>query len=298
MELRHLSYFTVLAKEMNFRKAAERLNISQPPLSRQIDALERELGVALTRRKGRTSELTPAGEFFRGEAEKLLAAAAALARRTSLFADGEAPRPLRIGCIGSLMFTFFPEFIAGLRRGAADARIEIEEIGTENQEEAILDGRIDLGFLRAWVSREGIKYDPLGEERLSLLYPLAMAPEGSGLASFSRLPFIKGTAPGLGERIVEICRKAGFEPNTTIECSQFASLLKLVSAGVGWTIVPEPALSRIVLEGTAATPLPDTVEFGVAYREGPVPERMAAAIRAAKLFVGEKARAENVPELI
>lgn len=115
------------------------------------------------------------------------------------------------------------------------------------------------------------------------------SPEGDRkLASFAGRPFDKGTAPGLGERIVDICRSAGFEPKTAIECSQFASILKLVSAGVGWTIVPTPALARLGLEGTATIPLRETVEFGIAYREGTLPARMAAVIRAARDYAAER----------
>lgn len=282
MDLRRLRYFVTLAEEMNYRRAAERLHLSQPPLSRQIAALEGELAVRLTERSGRGFRLTRAGAYFRAGAEKLLADAEALERGTRLEGGGPSAA-LRMGCVGSLMFTVFPDFAARLRGSLAGARLEIAEMGTEEQARALVGGEIDLAFLRPWIVGPGLVYEKLGAEGLSLVYPRSLAEEGTpSLERFAPHPFVKGTAPGLYELIAGICRNAGFEPRTTVECSQFASLLRMVSAGIGWTVVPAPALARFDLGDAGTLALAESVEFGLAYREGTPPGLLSAAVAAAR----------------
>jgi DNA-binding transcriptional LysR family regulator len=285
MELRHLRYFIALSEEMNFRKAAERLNMSQPPLSRQIAALEREIGTRLTQKKGRTFTLTPAGAYFRDEAKKVVNAVSALERQTRIKGETE-DIPLRIGCVGSQMVSSMPDLASFLKERVVGLRIEIEEMDTETQGRAILAGNIDFGILRSWVARTGVRYERLGDEALSLLYPESM---GDGterdIAAFARYPFIKGTAPGLSERILAICGEAGFAPSVSVECSQFASIVRLVAVGLGWTIAPQQALLQFSVEGTRMLDLGESIEFGIAYREGNLPEKIVAAVEAAKEFM-------------
>lgn len=285
MELRHLRYFIALSEEMNFRKAAERLGMSQPPLSRQIAALEQEIGTRLTQKKGRTFSLTPAGAYFRDEAKKLVNAVSALERQTRFKGETE-DIPLRIGCVGSLMVTTMPDLVSVLKERVSGLRIEIEEMDTETQGRAILSGNIDFGILRSWGSRAGLRYERLGDEQLSLLYPEAMiGGPASDIAAFARYPFIKGTAPGLSERILGICGDAGFAPAVSVECSQFASIVKLVAVGLGWTIAPKRALPVSGPPGTRMMDLGESIEFGIASREGNLPEKVTAAIEAAKVFM-------------
>lgn len=290
MELRHLRYFIALAEEMNYRKAAERLNMSQPPLSRQIAALEHEVGTKLTQRKGRTFTLTPAGLYFRDEAKEIVNAVNALERQTRI--KGESSElPLRIGCVGTLMIAAVPELVSFMQNRLPGLRMELEEMDTETQERSILAGNIDFGILRSWSTKAGLRYQSLGKEQMALLYPTAMV-EGSprGLPDFAPYPFIKGTAPGLSEWLLDICRGAGFTPRVSVECSQFASIVRLVVAGLGWTIAPSHAIRQFDTPGTRAMVLGDAIEFGIATREGRLPEKQIEAVEAVKSFIRDKLR--------
>jgi DNA-binding transcriptional LysR family regulator len=287
MELRYLRYFAKLTEEMNFNRAAERLNISQPPLSRQIKMLEEELGTSLLLRKGKKFQLTEAGRFFNEGALRILEDVALLERQTRLVGhDREAV--IRIGCIGSIMFSFFPDLLAFLTKQAPESRIEIAELASEQQANAIRSGKIDVGFLRSWVESENLRFEALGEESLSIIHPLAMnAAPSAGLSFFADKPFVSGSAPGLHERIEGACERAGFAPRVAYECSQFSSILKLVAAGLGWSVIPTFALKRLAIDGVGMIVLPDTVLFGIAYREGLLPERIKIVIDGSKSFIAK-----------
>ncbi|HRZ65465.1 MAG TPA: LysR substrate-binding domain-containing protein [Spirochaetia bacterium] len=288
MELRYLRYFLAVAEEMNFSRAAKRLHISQPPLSRQIQALERELGTRLIDREGSRFRLTEAGLLFQEGAGRILDEVAGLERRTRLAGD-EGAKLVRIGFVGSMMLSLLPELLAHLTELLPETRLDLVELATEAQVQAVLAGRIDLGFLRSWVDTEGICFEPLGEEPFSILCPEALVPaESSSLAAFAGLPFVgaaRAAAPGLGDRIRETCAAAGFQPELRYECSQLSSVIQLVSAGLGWTIVPAFSIRRMAIEGVRVLPLPEHAALGVAYRVGPLPERVRAVVEESKRYI-------------
>lgn len=288
MELRQLRYFIAVAEEMNFHRAARRLHISQPPLSRQIDSLEKELGALLFERRGGGIVLTKAGGLFLEGARRLVADAEILARETGL-AGGQGPATLRVGCVGSIMYSFFPELLAYAQPRMGGLRFEIAELSTEDQAEALLSGGLDIGFLRGWAPRPGLRFLPLGEESLSLLYPARLAGKArsGGLAALAEEPFVSGSAPGLSEKIAEACGRAGFSPRKAFECGQFSSIVKLVAAGLGWSIAPAFALRKMSMEGVEQSALEDSILFGVAHRDGPLPRPVEEFLGLARSFVGE-----------
>ncbi|MGO8694782.1 MAG: LysR family transcriptional regulator [Rectinemataceae bacterium] len=290
MELRYLKYFVTVAEEMNFVRAAQRLNITQPPLSRQIMDLESELGVLLLDRSGAHFRLTEAGIFFKHEAARILDQVAALVRQTQLV-GGNAENCVRIGYVGSIMSSFLPELLAFLREKRGDIRMEIVELPTEEQVDALVSGRIDMGLLRSWAPREGIVFEALGEESLSIVCPtsaLPLKPERTELSYFASMPFVSFSSdatPGLVERINDICTKNDFTPQTAFDCNQFSSVLKLVASGLGWSIIPTYALHMMTIEGVGLIPLHDKILFGLAYKAGPLPERVRETVESTKSFI-------------
>ncbi len=288
MELRHLRYFLAVAEEGGFHAAAERLHLTEPPLLRQVKALEAELGTALLVREGRRIRLTSAGEYLRAGARALVTEADALMRRTTL--AGGAPGRVRLGCVGSMMYSFFPELVAFLSRFDEALRFEILELSTEDQARALAMGDIDLGFLRDWAPRPGLTYRPLGEERLAAIYPRCwnLAAEHPTLADFSTRPFVAGTGAGLAGRIAEACARSGFSPQKTYECSQFSSILRLVAAGLGWSVVPAEAVRDLHVEGLDFVELEDRLPFGAAFKSSALPEREARLVDAAARFAAER----------
>ena len=147
MELRHLRYFIAVAEELHFRRAAERLHMSQPPLSQQIRQLEEEVGAQLLTRNQRKVELTAAGAAFLVRAREILDAVEDAARQARRVQRGEVGR-LAVGFVGSAMYSFVPELLRGFREQAPDIALRLHELGTTEQLRQLDDGRLDVGFLR------------------------------------------------------------------------------------------------------------------------------------------------------
>ena len=147
MELRHLRYFVVVAEELHFRRAAERLHMSQPPLSQQIRALEEEVGATLLLRNQRKVELTAAGAAFLERAREILAPVEDAARQARRVQRGEVGR-LAVGFVGSAMYSFVPELLRAFREQSPDIALRLHELGTSEQLRQLEDGRLDVGFMR------------------------------------------------------------------------------------------------------------------------------------------------------
>eukprot|EP01042_Synura_sphagnicola_P011074 gene11074-14161_t len=146
MELRHMRYFVAVADERNYTRAAERLHIAQPPLSRQIQQLEEELGVALIEKGVRPLRLTDAGTFFYAHAQELLAKAAELKTMTQRV--GKIERSLSIGFVASTLYGLLPQIVRRFRARYADVDVSLQELTTMQQIQALKDGTIDVGFGR------------------------------------------------------------------------------------------------------------------------------------------------------
>jgi DNA-binding transcriptional LysR family regulator len=293
MELRYLKYFLAVADEMNFNRAARRLHISQPPLSRQIQALERELGTKLLERDGKRFQLTDAGRHFRDGSARILDEVAALERQTRLIGDSGSCL-VRIGYVGSMLFSMLPDLLVHLESHMPDVRLDIIELATEQQADAILSGKIDLGFLRSWAETEGVAFESFGEETLSVVYPVSMEKTlagRSGLVAFAGQPFVaisERAAPRLAELVAMTCAEAGFEPRPRYECSQVSSVVGLVAAGLGWSVVPASAIAKQAAASVMIEPLPTKVTLGLAYKAGALPDRVRAVADAAREYLGRR----------
>ena len=288
MELRHLRYFLAIAEELNFSRAAERLHISQPPLSRQIRDLATELGVVLFDRTGRQLKLTAAGLHLKTEGGQLLDTVTSLRRRLRQIGGQDKPS-LRIGYVASLMLTILPDLLVQVKKQHPNLMIEVSEMYTEAQVAEILAGRLDIGLVRSWGGSEKLNYDRLGEESLSVIYPTSFfmanpAPRTiADLASFPFIAFRRSISPGLAAHIDLICERSGFVPQAAYEINQIYSAHRLVEASLGWSVVPVIPALQVNQKTKGSILLPDCFEFGITYRPGLFPEIIQTIITTAKL---------------
>lgn len=254
MELRHLRYFVCLAEEMHFGRAAQRLAISQPPLSQQIRALEDELGARLFDRTSRRVRLTEVGLAFLPEARETLLQAERAAEAARLAQRGEIGR-LGIGFTASAPFV--PRVTSALyrfRQAYPRIDLELQELGRDAQIDLIEQGRIDFGMVRAFgapVLPVSLRSSCLLEEDLLLAiredHRLARREGTLGVADLAGEPMVLyGAANGAGfyEYFRALCESAGFEPKVGMEVGSLATLLGLVSAGFGATVLPR-SLARL-----------------------------------------------------
>lgn len=286
MELRHLRYFVAVADEGHITRAAERLGIQQPPLSQQIQALERELDAQLFRRKPRGVELTPAGRALYDEARAILARAEEAVAATRRAAQGEAGR-IGIGFTSSASFhPFVPRAIRAFREAHPLVALALEESGTIELVEALRARAIDAAFVRSPVGESAdLSVEPLFDEPM-----VAALPSGhplSGVANMLPLAALAGegfilyrrpVGPGLHDAIIAACDRAGFSPKIGQEAPRMLSTLSLVAAGLGVTVVPA-SMSRLEAEGVVYRPIDPsaqlTAPLNLAYRR----DEISAAVR-------------------
>jgi DNA-binding transcriptional LysR family regulator len=243
MELRHLRYFIAVAEELHFGRAAERLFIAQPPLSQQIQQLERELGFLLFNRTQRRVELTAAGQLFLDEARELLTGLEKAVSASRRVARGEVGW-LGIGFVGTATYEFLPAVLSEFRTQYPEVELVLRELVTAKQVQALRDRRIHVGLARPGVVEEGIVSESLYREPL-----VAALPERHPLSQRDRLtlealasePFIlfpRHPKPSYADFLVGICEQAGFTPHVVQETAEIHTAISLVAAGLGVTLVP------------------------------------------------------------
>ena len=261
MELRHYRYFIAVAEELHFRRAAERLHISQPPLSQQIKQLETELGVRLLERSSRRVELTDAGRTFLGEAHAVLAAVDRSVTRVRRTARGELGW-LRLGFVASAVADLLPPLLERFRAATPDVEFELHGLNTEEQVRALDSDVIDLGIARDLQRSERFERILLRTEPLVAVLPGAHPLAGRsaiGLADLADDDFIalpRSRVPRLHDRLLSLCRVAGFNPHLAQEAMQFPTILSLVAANIGVAIVPA-SVQGFRSAGVVYTPLRD-----------------------------------------
>ena len=232
-----------MAEELHFGRAAARLHVSQPPLSQQVQRLERELGVELFRRNRRHVELTAAGSALVPEARRTLAAADRAVAAVAAVAAGSAGR-LAIGFVGSTAQGVLPGLVRALRARAPGIEISLLEANTGLQVELLRLGQIDAGLVRPPIQAAGIEVEIVGREPLRAVlpydHPLAERPSVD-LAALADDPFVlfpRSIGPGLYDQIVGLCRAAGFSPDVVYESAATATMVAMVEAGVGVSVLP------------------------------------------------------------
>ncbi|MEI1247255.1 LysR family transcriptional regulator [Rhizobium aouanii] len=261
MELRHLRYFLAVAEEGNFTRAAGKLGIGQPPLSQQIRDLETEVGAALFHRVPHGAELTAAGAAFLGEAKASLAAAEKAKLAAQSANRGETGR-LSLGFTASSAFN--PVVSTTIRRFRArwpEVQLSLTEMNTLALMQKLERGELDATFMRPSLDDPtGIRLRRLPDEPMVIAlpasHPLARHPS-LPLAALADKPFIlfpRLVGLSLYDDVVLACRKAGFELTVAQEAPQISSVVNLVAADLGVSIVPA-SISQIKLEGVAYRPI-------------------------------------------
>lgn len=274
VEYRQLRYFVTLADTLHFGRAAALLHISQPPLSRQIAALEEELGVTLFARSSRQVELTAAGQHFRQEAERLLAATDAAIRSTQATARGERG-VLRLAFTMSAAWSVLPPLIKRFGDAWPEVEVQLNEVLPRELNAALLAGTADVGIAFPWLRPPGLEYRPIHSEPLCAVLPAAHPLAGQAEINVAELaadPFITfpaSTAPALHELVIDCCREHGFEPRIRLETHLQQTIVNLVAAGLGVSLVPQ-SLGKIHLPGAVFRPVtaPRWVEQGLIWAAG------------------------------
>jgi DNA-binding transcriptional LysR family regulator len=245
MELRHLRYFVTAAEELNFSRAAARLHVSQPPLSRQIRDLEEEIGAPLFDR-AKKLQLTPAGKSFLEQAKQILAQSERAARLAKAVSQGKSGQ-LIVAFLSPLGGVFLPPALRTLRQKYPLVEVTVVEMVPRKQIDALLDSQIDIGIVPKDEARseKELALEPVVEVGL-----VAALPPQHSLTTLSRVPlqklaneslvFLKrSSAPAMHDRIRDLCRAKGFEPRIGRQCDQAQAILDSVAAGIGVSILPE-----------------------------------------------------------
>ena len=259
MELSQLQYFSVLAEELHFSRAAQRLHISQPPLSVAIKQLEEQLGAQLFERSSKEVRLTPAGEHLRVQARDILERAHRAALDTRAVAQGMAGS-LRLGFVGSSMYRGLPEALARLQQQHPQVRVDLHELNSAEQVSALLHGKLDLGLMHTLAAPTGLRAQTLLSEPFMACLPQAHALAQrarvavADMASERMILFAPAVSPEYFRSIRDLCQRAGFDPELRHEVRHWLSVLSLVSGGQGVSIVPA-CLQRVGMPGLAFRPL-------------------------------------------
>ncbi len=262
--LRELACFTAVAEELSFTRAARRLHMAQPPLSRHIRVLEEKIGARLFERGPRAVALTPAGRAFHEESRGLLAQldrAGECARRA---AHGEETR-LRLGFVSAVMGSEIAGILRRFREAHPAVQLLLHDLSPAEQMRLVAEGRLDAGFVGLLPAERvaGLRFVPWSRERL-----MVFVPSGHPMARRTRvdLAALRGerfvavsheAAPAFSARVHDLCRKAGFRPRIVLESPRAQAVAVMVAAGSGVAILPEslrafagPSAPGVALRGS------------------------------------------------
>lgn len=288
MELRQLRYYVAVAEELHFRRAAERLHMSQPPLSHQIRLLEQELGVELLTRTRRRVDMTPAGEAFLRDARTVLAELDRATRNAQRIHAGQTGT-LRVSFAGSALLSVVPRVVQRLTDTHPAIDIELHERSTSDQVRALVAGATDLGLAPLPVGDADVEIDVLVRERtvaaVPASHPLARARDVTlrRLAEFPFVLFPREQAPGYHDLLMMSVTSAGTPPRVIQQAAETQTIIGLVAAGVGISLVPA-SVQQLALDGVAYRPVsdaPDT-ELAALTRRGDRTALIAAFLEAAR----------------
>ncbi|MDB4945627.1 MAG: hypothetical protein JWP97_5161 [Labilithrix sp.] len=284
MELRHLRYFVAVAEERHFGRAARRLRIAQPPLSRQIQGLERELGFLLFERTRRQVDLTPAGETLLVHARRIFESVELAVHEARRASHGESGR-LVVAYPSTFAASGLPEVVRAFHTKFPDVELSLHELSPQQQLDALRDHEVDVAFVRGPVEDPELATELVRSEPLMAVLPSGHALAGRKILGLSLLagePFVlfpRVRAPAYFDFLVGLCRQAGFTPRIVQEAPQM-DIVSLVAAGLGVSLVPASVRSfrrkGIVLRPLVGSPKSDLrVVWAAASRSAVLAEFLA-----------------------
>ncbi|SRR6266404_1517891 len=272
MELTRIRSFVVLAERLHFGETSRLLNLSQPALSKQIRQLEEEIGAPLLERGRHGAKLTEVGRIFAEEARSLVKQADAALEQGRRAARGEIGK-LSIG-FGFSTVTLVPRVISEFRKLHPSVEVELRDMSTANQLEALRRGRIDVGFARLPIGGK-LRRRLVLEDQLVLAFPSSMKVSDfpQDLSSLKDAPFImmpRSRSPDMYDRVMRVCAKYGFSPHVAQEANEFPTILALIAAGLGVALLPQSQL-RTRIESLEIQSIPDKVarwQVGAVWSKG------------------------------
>ena len=292
MDLRQMRYFVAVAEERHFGRAAERLHMAQPPLTRQIHNLEDELGTPLFRRTPKGVELTDAGQVLMDETVPILALAARAKQRTQLAGQGLIGR-LDVGVFGSGVLDVIPRMLARFHQQRPDVRIELHNMTKAEQLAALHERRITVGFNRLVPDEPGLVVEPVLRERLMVGlhkgHPLCARRriavrdmDGEPLILYPNLPM-----PGLAQEVADAFRREGVRLNVAQQVEDVLTCVALVASGFGLCVTTESAAS-LRLPGVVYRPLESaslrSIELSCIYRSDATSPALDAFLGVVRAF--------------
>ena len=296
IELRHLRYFLVVAEELHFSRAAERLGLSQPPLSQQIRQLESCLGAALFTRSRRRVELTEAGRVLYPLAQDILRRMAGAIDQVHRVVNGEIGE-LRIGFTRSTALSAkLPRSVRRLRQLYPDLQLLLQEMNSLQQVDALEDGRLDVGIMRhaplpPSLTASHLLDDPLvavlrADDPAVRDHPLDQALDLRQLAKRHFIMFARSVGAGIHDDVQQLCQRAGFQPLIIQEAGESNTILALVAAGLGVSILPA-SYARISTEELRFVAIDDPASRSGIHIVHRREHRMPMVTRLVRLLTGD-----------
>lgn len=274
IDMRRLFYFVAVAEELHFTRASERLHIAQPPLSYQIQQLEKDLGVRLFERNRQQVQLTEAGKFLLEEARRILGQVEQTVRQVRRVGYGEVGF-LTLGFVPSASNSVLPTLLQTFQQQFPDIQLFLKEMTPDQLVQGLQDHRIDVGMVYLPLANQTFCTQTVLREPLVVVLPenhLQARQEQIDLGSLSGEHFIVPpryiAVPGLFAHIMEACRLAGFTPKIRQEAWLMQTIISLVAANMGVALVPA-SVQRLHWTGIVYRPLSDLrreVELGVIWR--------------------------------
>ena len=243
LELRHFKYFMAVAEELHYRKAAEKLFISQPGLSRQIKQMEEILEVKLFIRSKKKVALTEAGQYLKEEVQFILNHLEITKKQLKLIDEGNSGE-LRIGFLGSAMQQVIPKLLLGLRDAFPSIKTSLEELSNQAQVNAIMKDKLDMGFVRLARVPKELELKPVFEDTFSVVvpedYPIDQL-SFKGMQDLQHEHFIlfsQDYSPLYFDTVMSICEDAGFTPKVSHKSVHAQTIFTLVENKLGIAIIP------------------------------------------------------------
>lgn len=304
MDVRHLRSFVAVAEERHFARAAERLNMAQPPLSQQIRRMETELGALLFQRTTRRVDLTAAGVALLPRAREILSAVQGAVDEARRAAAGETGR-IVVASTGSATYAMLPAVAGAVHEALPGLHLELRgEVLTPAQVRGLLDGSIDIGILRPPVRSPEIVVQIVSNEPLVAILPAAHRLAGAtsvridDLACDPFVAYVSHHRSVLHDAIEHACERHGFVPKVAVEAGETATLVSLVAAGIGVALAPA-SVAHLPVVGAVFRRLDDenaSVELALAWRRDDRNPAVHGALRVVRVAMAGAMRRLRDPD--